>query len=422
MKTFITIVLFTICLANFAFSQQRHLDKKISISAEQISFQEFINLLSKKAACNFSFNAKLVPLNEPISVYAKDKPLSSVLTSVCDKYSLDFKEINNQIIIFSKLPEERSLAINNMAKPKSRKEKPDTTNYFKFITVLDTITYKVNDTIVVYDTVTIVHIDTLIYRDTIRIVLKEPGKTAGSKNAFPLKLLQFDVGMGQNSFELNNKNLSDSIFSQLKTNLLPRLGIQFNILGTVGYENFFFQSGLGYSFHNFSWNYKQTLKGGYMGKDTVSQYYTVSGIDTSWVYIVRDKFFETLTYSRIKTSFSTHYLNVPFLVGYRLNYKKISIEALTGAQLNFLLLLNGESFMSVENIQVIRAADSKSLFNNFNISSYSALHVKFSFDDSHSFFVGVSYFRNLFSMHRDNNSYSKKLGYMGIKLGFLKKL
>ena len=446
MRTVFTLLLFF----NYSthYGQGVGWDKKFDVSFENTSLEEVFNELSKLSGFNFSFNANLLPLSEKVNLKMTNISLNQILKILLDKYQVDFKEISNQVIIYSvnkpsyeivktKTNDHLDLKPGNSIQSVSKKEEVITKKI-----IYDTIRMKVTDTIKIYDTVrriindTIKHIDvTKIHKydtvkiyDTIKIYKKPEVKQLPKRNipvviTYPFFTYEISASGQLSSYALKNNDSVTNIFNQIKAVKSP--GIGFNIDASLNFnlKHLVFQTGLEYNYRSENWDYSSKIKGGYYTKDTVSKYYTeIHGTDTVWVYITRDKWIETLTISKYKTRLNYHYLSIPFIAGYRYNFKKASIEVKGGIISSFFLMTNGEGVFNKDSLVVESVNNKKISFTKVNFSTYFAINFNFAIFTNTFFLIEPYFYWNLNSIYKKSFFYSQKFEYLGIKVGIRKKI
>ncbi len=79
------------------FAQQRQ--KKISLNLTGVTLREALAKIEKEADVHFSFNPRLIPLDEKVSIKTIDKTLSQVLTELLSPLEIGFKIVDNHVIL-----------------------------------------------------------------------------------------------------------------------------------------------------------------------------------------------------------------------------------------------------------------------------------------------------------------------------------
>ncbi len=451
------ILLFPYFISNYLHSQDSNLNKRLDVSFINISLEEVIHQLSKKTGYNFSFNANLLPLSDKISLAMHDKSLHQILISLLEKYKVDFKELNNQIIIYST---DKSESIENNYKTLENAQKSgiyakqnktflnrnlindsinenidkktiyDTikVNIIDTIHIYDTLRKFISDTVKYYNTVKMYKYDTFKVFDTIKVLKKTEIKPVLKRNTPAPNIypnLSYDIYVtGQiNSFVLKNISANRSVFNQIIA--AKSSGPGFDIGATINliYKHLVFQTGLNYSYKSENWNFENSVQGGYYTKDTISKYYNeIHGTDTTWIYVTRERWIETLTISKYKTRLNYHYFNIPLIFGSKLNFKKFNLEVKGGIISDIFIYAGGEGVFNKDSLFVEKIDNNKIPFTKLNFSGYFAINFIFIIKNNTYLIIGPEYYMNLNSIYKQSYWYSQKFSYPSIKFGIRKKL
>jgi len=73
--------------------------KSISLNLTNVTLREALNIIEKEAGIHFSYNPRLLPLDEKVSINASNKNLSSILTELLSPLEIGFKIVDNQVIL-----------------------------------------------------------------------------------------------------------------------------------------------------------------------------------------------------------------------------------------------------------------------------------------------------------------------------------
>jgi hypothetical protein len=425
-KTTLLILLILILLpCTVLKAQQKHLEKTVSVDFNKNTIQEVISTLNKKTGCNFSLSVGLLPANARFSLSATNKPLSFVLSSILEKYKLTFMEVNNQIIIF----QSSQPAIVEPAKPIKpiviKTLKPEAETHIRdsivYRTVFDTIV--THDTLrtLVSDTLRITQIDTVKVFDTIRVTVKKEVKLPPKKIAYPIYGWEISLS-GQYPFStLKNNSAAPAFFSELKSNMKVIPSIRAGALLNIQFKSFVIQTGLAYHNQRINWNVSNTTTGSYIVSDTISRYYTaVSGTDTSWVYITRNKTIETQTIQKETSYYTLHNIQIPIIGGYKLPIRKSSVEFKGGVISNILIAAKGKTVAGKDSMVLFTIANGNVPFSRFNFLGFLSLAFCVPLSENSSVVVEPYYYHSLFSLFKTKNWYSQRINYMGVSLSFRK--
>ena len=163
---------------------QSPLDRNVTLKIENKSFPEAIDIIEKKYSLNFSYESNLLPKTKIVSVSINNGSLEKLISTLLESVELDYKLINNHIVLFKVQPKEILKNSQVRQTPTLRKKESladtvsnteefntyrDTLSNRRIITVYDTIHTIINDTVikVVYDTFQITITDTIQILDTL---------------------------------------------------------------------------------------------------------------------------------------------------------------------------------------------------------------------------------------------------------------
>ncbi|MEM8895506.1 MAG: carboxypeptidase-like regulatory domain-containing protein, partial [Bacteroidota bacterium] len=97
LKSFILII--AILISFFTVEAQVDLDKKIDLSANDVRLDSMFQLISEETSYFFAYNASIIPDDQKYTLNEKDKSVKYVLNNLLIGTSLEYKVIENQIII-----------------------------------------------------------------------------------------------------------------------------------------------------------------------------------------------------------------------------------------------------------------------------------------------------------------------------------
>ena len=95
-QIFMTVILYGVSYAGTA---QELLNKRLRISRENTEMRSAIDQISKAANVRISFNSKLIPKGQTVTLYANDERLSQVLERILTPYGVSYIIMNNQIVL-----------------------------------------------------------------------------------------------------------------------------------------------------------------------------------------------------------------------------------------------------------------------------------------------------------------------------------
>lgn len=256
---------------------------------------EVLDKLSDLTSIHFTYNSNEPSFRQKISYKASKKPFDAILQDILDLSGQRFKKIGNQWVIYANEAVEET-SVDHKVLPEPIVADPIKSNTAQS----NTIRISYPDTLVLRDTViikeTVIQRDTLLLKDTITVIKEvRHNRKPGFRN-FPKDFFQFDP------------NRSDGLFLGLSYGQYFG-GVQNK--STAGYEdllklyddseflsfrNYFLGADIGYSYKKWAFSFGLGLKGfsnrfkynqlissgGYYRHDTVSWYYNVVEMDTTW--------------------------------------------------------------------------------------------------------------------------------------------
>lgn len=444
------ITLFTIFLLfHFQFFG-RHLDKKISIEMKNKPINEILAFIEEKAQVNFSYNSGLIQFKELKSVQYSNTSLDKILTDIFSDLNIDYKEIEDQIILIKKKPEHKTTSKASVSKPKNIQQE---NIRYKTRYVYDTIRKLVIDTIVTYNFDTIFYHDTLTILDTLRIIdsvsfYSKPNETNIHKDGLSFELYFAPSVYSTTNIETSSDN---NIFMDIEKewqtvfSFNTGLGLSYNI------SKFGLSTGITYTNHTEELKFFQELiTNNYIDfeikpynnftitprtitiTDTAGYYtYMPGDDDSSWYSATYPK--EIVTYDT--TTIILHdsiqvektdtiqeaynydlkreisYISVPLIISYRIDLApKLSAYFKTGVAFSF--LLNYQEHLSNKNFYTTKSELSPIIY-----SAIAGIELCYRLDETLSILLGASYIHNLNSMYKDSFDITKKLQSLNIKFG-----
>jgi len=106
-------VLFFVPLPVNASDAQSILDKKVTLNVKNETLQNVVSLIKKQTDINISFSAKTIKSNGSITITVNDKKLEDVLGQEFAALDIDYRLVNDQIVLFQKSNPNKSLLNNN---------------------------------------------------------------------------------------------------------------------------------------------------------------------------------------------------------------------------------------------------------------------------------------------------------------------
>ncbi len=98
LQLFLTI-LFTSSTWAITVNGQGMLDRKVSMSLYQVRLDKALEDLEREAGVKFSFNSRMLELNQKVNIVAENEPLSSVLTKTLKPLGVSFVQVSNRIVL-----------------------------------------------------------------------------------------------------------------------------------------------------------------------------------------------------------------------------------------------------------------------------------------------------------------------------------
>ncbi|WPR77212.1 carboxypeptidase-like regulatory domain-containing protein [Algoriphagus sp. NG3] len=93
------------------------LDKRISISLEQVEIIDFLESLQAMADVRFVYSPSVIPVNKKISPKFNKQKLSEVLNVTLSDFGVDYKEMSGQLVLFKHISEEKKEGEKNFILP-----------------------------------------------------------------------------------------------------------------------------------------------------------------------------------------------------------------------------------------------------------------------------------------------------------------
>jgi hypothetical protein len=400
--------------------------ENVNLEMNDIKVSTLLNKLKDDYNLNLSYNAGDAAFDKIVSFKAKDKTVEEVLSTVLQMIGYQFKNIDNQFVIFSmKIPAETDNTVSQPPIILKKIQQPTSDTIFIDRLILKTDTLVRINTIIKRDTV--IHTDTItIYKETV------PEKVSGKIKNIRADVFNndtrrnkgwafgFSYGRLLTDYKItgigNEKTLPDLIDKS------EHWSFRSNILSVNAYYNFNrFKAGATVDFSSitskFNFN-KVTSTGGLFDVDTLDSYYTITGIDTNWVYI-QDSTWVPVNrteyyYSQINSlSYLNFQLNAAYAVVHNRNFE-LCLQA--GISLNHLLSAKGSTIDKSFDYEVINFNEIE--FNKTNYSYHLGIGMRYKLNDAIDINPEIYYFNQINEIYQSQFVKSKLYGF-GLKLGII---
>ena len=299
-----SFILFILLQGYSAIAQsQPYLDKKVSFTFSDMSLANVLRAIGNKTGVKFSYNPDIIQPGKRINMRFNNTPLRDVLKQLLNDPSIAYREIGNQIVLYRGDPSQFPLEPNQQliqGKPViviPAKKIPDTVYVYQ----LDTLIINRTDTI--FRSISITRYDTIRIMDTVYLEKPRATQNAGKslKDNFNNNSVTHRKFMEDNGFYTSlyvemmpgdvtyaSTSTGSDDYTSLMQNSVSGQSFKFSTGVLAGYDYHLFgvKAGVGYTrlgekfAHSFSFE-----SGGFFKTDTVEQYYTLTGADTSWFYI-----------------------------------------------------------------------------------------------------------------------------------------
>ncbi len=110
MKNLSTTILLLLTVL-YSYSQNNNLNKKISVSFNNITLTDAFVQIEKKSDISFAYNSSLKELKQKITKKYSEKPVNYILDDILKNTSLEYKLIGNKITIYKKKQKSSSITI-----------------------------------------------------------------------------------------------------------------------------------------------------------------------------------------------------------------------------------------------------------------------------------------------------------------------
>ena len=256
---------------------------------------EVLDKISDLASINFTYNSNESAFAQRITYKASKKTIEAILNDVLTLSGQKYKKIGKQWVVYAKenTKEVPRVAV-ELPIPNAAVTREEVMVQTRVLPVSKPDTIVVRDTLFLKET--LIHKDTIVIRDTVTVIKEiRHNRRPGFRN-FPKDFFQFDpnrsdgpfLSLSYGQYYGGFQNSADAGFEKL---------LQLNKQSeSSGFRNFAVDGDFGYSYKKWSvslgvglkgfsnrFKYSQLItSGGYFRQDTVSWYYNISEMDTTW--------------------------------------------------------------------------------------------------------------------------------------------
>jgi len=435
-----SFILFILLQGYSAIAQsQPYLDKKVSFTFSDMSLSNVLRAIGNKTGVKFSYNPDIIQPGKRINMRFNNTPLRDVLKQLLNDPSIAYREIGNQIVLYRGDPSQFPLEPNQQliqGKPViviPAKKIPDTVYVYQ----LDTLIINRTDTI--FRSISITRYDTIRIMDTVYLEKPRATQNAGKslKDNFNNNSVTHRKFMEDNGFYTSlyvemmpgdvtyaSTSTGSDDYTSLMQNSVSGQSFKFSTGMLAGYDYHLFgvKAGVGYTrlgekfAHSFSFE-----SGGFFKTDTVEQYYTLTGADTSWFYITDSTWIpkDSKNFSYSKAN-SYNYIDIPVSVKLRfLRKKTYEIYALGGVNANFLVSVDAIHINPGDKTTVTDVSEND--LRKVLVSWHTGIGASFKINPRSGLIAEACYRSQTASQYKDNFPVEKHYGNFSIKVaGYLK--
>ena len=256
---------------------------------------EVLDKLSDLASMNFTYNSNEAAFAQKITYKASKKTVEVILNDILNLSGQRCKKIGKQWVIYAdEVPKETPPETVELSAPQITKPFDDTIRHTPVLSALRPDTLVLRDTLILKETLILK--DTIIVRDTVTVIKEvRHNRKPGFRN-FPRDFFQFDpnrtggpfLSFSYGQYYGGAQNTSNGDFETLLelNKQSESMSLRnFSVSGELGYSYQKWAVSLGVGLKGFSnrFKYNQLITtGGYYRNDTVSWYYNISEMDTTW--------------------------------------------------------------------------------------------------------------------------------------------
>jgi hypothetical protein len=281
-----------LCLAPHAVSAQTvKPDEPVTLTVVDEPLSALMERLTRNTGVTFSYNPDQLNTSKTFTLNLVRKPLHEVLDILFSGSGFGYRHTGNQVVVYNLTPETKA-----DPETKQNREDPSPANAITTI-VRDTVYLTQRE--VRTDTLTLR--DTLVRFDTVFILRKSPDDRIGKEDIFSdlealskeqKRELRVYAGVtlswlaGRTDFT-GTPGFDAKVADYRKFHSDRQLSGSAGVEVQVSYARVALASGLMFtSFgQNLDYSY-QITSGGFFRKDTLDAYFTLSGADTNWFYVM----------------------------------------------------------------------------------------------------------------------------------------
>lgn len=418
-----------LCTASISASAQSlRLKDNISFSVNNVSVSDALEALTRVTGLTFSYNPDQIPASRIVKVDMSNRPVSEVLNAIIGSKNFGYRQMGNQIVIYVTRQETVPGDEVNTNVPQQAVQSQNTKQNDQIQAVAvkpDTvyITRNIRDTVRVTELV--VKTDTVYEKVTTPVSGKEIFSNAADLTKELTPVWKFDAGFSFSFFlpgtsykasdsyteklEQYKNSYSDNAFAgSAGIDLRASYG-KWTAAGGIAVT--LFSQKLDYSY------LKET--GGFFQKDTLDKYYTLSGIDTTWYYIL-DSAYIPKDNEQFSYRMNNHirYFEIPLAVHYNYGFRSMLFYGKAGIIPAFYLGSDGQHIMpDKDGIIPSKEMEAKSIVLSYILGIGAAIPLsrKLIFNSS-------LFYRNHFGSVYRNFPIETRYSAAGIQAGIIYKL
>lgn len=370
------------------YSQSITLRDKVSFTAKKITVAEALENLSRKVGLTFSYNPDQVLSKRIVNLDFKNRMLLEILDGILGPSQFRFQLTGKQVIIFK----------NKNSQPFNiTSQDSDYKLNLHADTVFIPISSTVHDTLIVKDTVKKV--------DTIKVEILKPQIINSDLKDQSLinDKVSFNLGFSVSYLLPTAHYKSDEEFitkldeyKKHYSTMIPSRS--YGIEASAKRNNLTLTSGISFTSFTIKLNYDYLItNGGYYRKDTLDPYYTVTGNDTTWFYLVDSTYIpiDNIAYNYSINNHVRH-LEIPIALSYNMKYKGMDLFVKGGLIPGFYIGADGQ----VINIDEQGTISAKNIEHRRMVVSYIlGAGIRFPLDKNLSLLTSIFYRSHLNTIH-----------------------
>lgn len=413
LRCILVLTVFLFAFNSQLLSQVSLFSKKVTVDIKNQPVSFVLKSIGNQVGAKFSYDPLVIDAKRVVTVKEANQPLGEVLVRLFNNPAIAFKQVGNQIVIFSTI--EKQVQNNT---PDNKNGKPVVTNPIDTIYIYkrDTITYVRTDT--VYRYTVEIKTDTVVKHDTILIKQPLPSRKYRIKQKDKFFSIEPYAGYMYCKPVFGKEPNYDELYDLTIKASSPRYS---NFTGGLNlgytYKAFATSTGLSYTRYSDNFNFIKTeYTGGYYDVDTVETYFSVHGTDTSWYFIKDSTYLPVESHeTRIRNNNSYSYLEIPLQLSIRLlNTERVSLWTDAAVIGGFLLHNDVYSFDPEETNKTIVL--SKSDLNPFVLTWQLGISAKLRMNNYLSAVLSGSYRSQTGTLH-NGSGFSKHYNSVVLRYG-----